>query len=241
MSASLAIARREMGSYFRTPAGWVIIALFLFLTGMVVGRFVLQPGLPATMRDFFAASGWLLLPVAPAISMRLLAEEWRTGSIESLMSAPVSGWGIVVGKFLGALGFLLTMLAPTLVHVLVLQRVSTLPLDPGPILSGYACLLLLGALYVSIGTFASALTHNATLAFLGALFAVLALMLAPAASAFLPPWARPGVLVFSLSERIGDFARGVIDSAHVVFFATLSLWFLVLGACAVEARRWWAA
>ncbi|CAG0987583.1 hypothetical protein PHYC_02109 [Phycisphaerales bacterium] len=238
MISVLTIARRELSSYFRTPSGWVIIALFLLLTGLVFGRFVLVPGRPASLRDFFAVSGWLLLPVAPAISMRLLAEELRSGTIETLLTAPVSGAGVVIGKFIGALTFLIGMLAPTGVYVLILERTATLPLDMGPILSGYLCLLLTGSLYLAIGTLASSLTPNATLAFLMSLFTILALMLAPAAAEFLPVAARPVLFAVSVSDRIADFAKGVIDTSHVVFFVTLAVWFLVLAACALELRRW---
>lgn len=237
MSAALTIARRELASYFRTPAGWVIIALFLLLTGLVFGRFVLVPGRPASLRDFFAVSGWLLLPVAPAISMRLLADEIRSGAIEALMTAPISGAGIVAGKFIGAFLFLAAMLLPTALYVLILDRVATIPPDLGPVLSGYLCLLLTGGLYLAIGTLASSLTSNSTLAFLLSLFIVLGLMIAPAAADFLPAILRPLLFSLSLSDRIADFAKGVIDTAHIVFFSTLSLWFLVLAGCALEFRR----
>lgn len=238
MIAVLTIARRELSSYLRTPAGWVIIALFLLLTGLVFARFILVPGRPAGLRDFFAVSGWLLLPVAPAVSMRLLAEELRSGTIESLLTAPVSGAGVVIGKFLGALAFLIGMLAPTGVYVIILERTATLPLDLGPVLSGYLCLILTGALYLAIGTLASSLTPNATLAFLISLFTILGLMLAPTAAEFLPDAARPLMYALSVPDRIGDFAKGVIDTSHIVFFVTLAAWFLVLAGCALELRRW---
>jgi ABC-2 type transport system permease protein len=232
------IARRELTSYFRTPSGWVIIALYLLLTGLVFGRFVLVPGRPASLRDFFAVSGWLLLPVAPAISMRLLADEIRAGTIEHLLTSPVSPVAIVLGKFLGALAFLGAMLAPTGLYVIILDRVSTIPIDMGPVLAGYLCLLLTGILAIAIGVFASSLTPNSTLAFLIALFALLALLLAPLAADFLPVELRPALYAIGLSERIGDFAKGVIDSAHVAFFTLIAGWFLAGAACVTEMRRW---
>lgn len=236
MTGVLTIARRELTSYFRTPAGWVIIALFLLLTGLVFARYVV-PGRPASLRDFFAISGWLLLPVAPAISMRLIAEELRTGTIEPLLTAPVSGAGVVVGKFLGALLFLAAMLCPTGAYVAIVDRVSNFPIDLGPVMAGYLCLLLTGAMYLGLGTLASSLTSNSTLAFLIALFAALGLMLAPMAADFLPPQARPVLFALSITDRVTDFAKGVIDSAHVVFFVTMTAWFLVLAGCVTELRR----
>ncbi|MDX2130901.1 MAG: ABC transporter permease [Planctomycetota bacterium] len=238
MKGLATIARRELTSYFRTPAGWVIIALFLLLTGLVFGRFVLAPGRPASLRDFFAVSGWLLLPVAPAISMRFLADEIRAGTIESLLTAPTTSAAIVLGKFLGGFVFLLTMLAPTGLYVVVLDRASTIPMDLGPILAGYLCLVLVGGLALAIGTFASSLTPNSTLAFLISLFAMLALLMAPAAADFLPSGARPVLYALALSSRIADFAKGVIDTAHVAFFLLTSVWFLAGAACVTELRRW---
>jgi len=238
MRAALTIARRELGSYFRTPAGWVIVALYVFLTGVVFARYILVPGSPASLRDFFAVAGWLLLPVAPAISMRLVAEELRAGTIEPLLSAPVSAAAVLIGKYLGAFGFLVAMLAPTGLYVLVLDRTSSTPPDIGPVLSGYVCLLLVGGLFLGLGTLASTLTSNATLAFMVTLFLVLGVLLAPSAADFVPAAARPALYAIGLTERIGDFAKGVIDTAHIVFFLTGTAWCLVMGACVMELRRW---
>src|SRR5207244_13521406 len=101
MRGATAIATCELGSYLRQPAGWIIIALYLLLSGLVFGFAVLSPGEPASLRFFFTSSGWLLLPVAPAISMRLIAEELRSGTIESLLTSPLSGPALVLGKFFG--------------------------------------------------------------------------------------------------------------------------------------------
>jgi len=107
------IAFRELASYYRTPIGWVITALFLVLTGSWVAFVTIQPSEPASLRVFFAISQWLLLVVAPAISMRLFSEEFRTKTIEPLLTAPLSDWHIVLGKYAGALLFLLAILLPT--------------------------------------------------------------------------------------------------------------------------------
>lgn len=238
MSVAIAIARRELSSYFRTPAGWVIIALYLLLTGFVFAFDILAPGSPASLRTFFAIAGWLLLPVAPAISMRLIADERRSGTIEALLTAPVGSGSLVAGKYLGGVAFLLLMVAPTLAYVGVLWRVASSPPDLGPILSGYACLLMLGLLYLAIGTLASSLTQNSTLAFIASLVAILGALLLPAAADVLPPALRPALAALSVTSRVNDFARGVIDTAHLVFFITTSLWLLLLAVLVMEARRW---
>jgi len=235
---ALTIASRELGSYFRTPAGWVIVALYLFLAGVVFTLSVFMPGRPASLRDFFAVSGWLLLPVAPAISMRLIAEELRSGTIEPLMTSPVGSASLVLGKFAGACVFMLAMLAPTAAYVVVLYRTAEPAPDPGPIAAGYLCLALVGSLSLSIGTLASALTSNATLAFMMTLFGLLGLLFVPSAAPFAPAAIRPALMALAVTPRIGDFAKGVVDTAHVAFFLGASAWFLLLAVAAVEIRRW---
>jgi ABC-2 type transport system permease protein len=238
MSATAAIATRELGAYFRQPAGWIIIALYLFLTGLVFALSILIPGEPASLRSFFVLSGWLLLPVVPAISMRLLADELRHGTIEPLLTSPLSGPGLVLGKFMGGAMFLVMMLLPTLTYVAVLFRVSQPEPDIGPLISGYTCLILLGLLYLSIGTFASSLTSNATLAFMITLFAILGLIFLEAAYARVPDVAKPILYAMLLKPRVEDFARGVIDTGHIVFFLSVTVWFLLLAVASVELRRW---
>ncbi|MCA9298925.1 MAG: ABC transporter permease subunit [Phycisphaerales bacterium] len=110
MRIALAIALREYRSLFRLPVGWVVIALYLALAGVVFAFLTLVPGEVGSMRVFFGFSGWLLLPVAPAISMRLLSEEYRAGTIETLVTSPASDASIVLGKYLGAASFLATMI-----------------------------------------------------------------------------------------------------------------------------------
>jgi ABC-2 type transport system permease protein len=240
MNVAVAIASRELSSYLRQPAGWIITALYLLLSGLIFNRYVLSPGEPATLRYFFTYAGVLLLPVVPAISMRLIAEEIRSGTIESLLTAPITGPGLVLGKYLGAAAFLVAMFIPTGLYVLILFRVAQPTPDIGPIISGYLCLLLTGLLYLAIGTFASSLTSNATLAFMMTLFAILGLLMLQNAAEFdgIPKIIRPVLLALTPTPRIVDFARGVIDTGHIVFFVSAAAWFLVWAIAAVELRRW---
>lgn len=237
MSAALAIARRELASCFALPIGWVVIALHLALSGAVFAIGALRPGEPASMRLFFALSNWTLIFVAPAISMRLLAEEQRTGSIDTLMTAPVGEWSIVLGKHLAAAGFLAIMMAPTLLYVAVLGALS----DPdySAIALGYLGLALLGTFYLAIGLLFSALTSNQIVAFLGTVFFILLLQLGSGRGALMigPPLDRY-LLAFSVELRLADFGKGVLDSAHVVFFLAGQAWFLVGAVLALQSRRW---
>ena len=239
MTALTTIAVREFRSFFRLPVGWVVIALYLFLTGIVLAVRTLVPGEPATLRDFFGFSGFLLLPVVPAISMRLLSEELRSGTIESMMTAPVSDASVVVGKFLGGWMFLGAMVAPTLVYAAGLFAISDPAPDPGPIVAGYMSLLLLGMLYLSVGTLASSLTANQTLAFIGTLLALLVvLMLSGDRAGTLPAPLDRVFLAVALPRRLDDFAKGAIDTSNVVFFLSMSAAFLTLAVVSLESRRW---
>jgi len=239
MTSALAIASRELSSLFRLPVGWVVIALYALLTGCVFSLVILIPGQAATMRLFFAVSGWILLPVVPAVSMRLLSEEYRSGTIEPLLTSPVSDGAVIVGKYLGACAFLILMFVPTLAHVFILAALSDPRPDPGPILAGYLSLALVGALYLAVGLLVSSLTSNQTLAFLATLFLLLMIVtlgLVPLDR--LPEPARPLVSALSIRARLDDFAKGVIDTAHIVFFLGASAWFVTVAALALQSRRW---
>jgi ABC-2 type transport system permease protein len=190
------------------------------------------------MRAFFDASGWLLLPVAPAISMRLLAEEFRTGTVEGLMTAPVSTPALVLGKFLGSILFLLAMLIPTLVYPITLLAVSDPTPDIGPILAGYSCLLLLGILYLALGLLASSATSNATLAFIVTLFLILALLLVGTLGRQVEGTLRDIIFAMSLPPRLSDFAKGVIATNHVAWFLSLSALACAFAMIFVQWRRW---
>lgn len=234
----IAVARREFLAFFRLPLGWVVAALIASLSGAVVAIGILEPGRPASMRPFFIVAVHLLLPTVPAISMRLFSEEARTGTIESLLATPVGSVSLVVGKFLGGWLFLLASLAPTVLLAAVVAISATPAPDPGPIVAGYLALASLGALYLAVGLGVSALTDSQTLAYLGAFILLLTLIVATSIlPSMLPdPWAS-WVAAMSLTERIADASKGVIDLSDQVFFAGWAAVFLTGAAGIVEVRR----
>jgi len=239
--ATVAIATREVGSLLRLPVGWIVIALFVFLSAVIFVNGTLIPGQPATMRYFFASASWMLIPVAPAISMRLISEELRSGTIEPLRTAPLSDSAVVWGKFIGAVAFLGLMLAPTLALVAVLVAVGDPKPDPGPIVAGYLALILVGMLYLSIGLLASTLTSSQTLAFLGTLmFLILMMVLSGivATSGGVPEWLGRALVAIGVQGRVRDMAKGVVDTGSVAFFIGASAWFVLLASAALSSRRW---
>ncbi|MEL6328882.1 MAG: ABC transporter permease [Planctomycetota bacterium] len=234
----IAIAAREVGATWKTPTGWVISALYTLLTASVFTLTTLAPGQPASLRYYFAPAASLLLLVAPALSMRLFSEEFRTGTAEPLRAAPVSDGQVVTGKLLGALACLVLMVAPTLAFPLTLFALGDPAPDPGPMAAGLLGLLLVGLVYVSLGGFVSSLTDSQTLAFLGALLTLLAI---EAIAGLLPdrvpaPWDRIAASV-SVRGRLGEFSRGVIDAGVTIVLLTTSAWLGVLTWISLSLRR----
>lgn len=238
MSAALALARRELSSLLRTPAGWIIAALYAFLTTAVFALRTLDPGQPASMRFFFATAASLLAVVMPAVSMRLLAEEARAGTLEPLLTSPASHGSIIVGKFAGVLAYTALMLLPTLALVVTLIAVSDRAPDPGPIIAGYLSLMLVAALYLALGTLTSACTSSQTLAFLAAFLIAVGHLIGTAQLApRLPEPASSWIAASAINPRVADFARGIIDLKHVAFFIIWTAWLLVLATVALARRR----
>ncbi len=238
MSQTITIAQRELSSMFRVPAGWIIIALFAFLTAVLFVTMTVIPGQPGTLRYFFAQSGWFLIPIAPAISMRLMSEEYRSGSFESLRTAPAGDWSVTLGKYLGSLGFLLLMLVPTLVYPILLTIVSSPSPDLGPIFAGYLMLVLVGMLYLGIGMVASSLTASQILAFLGTMMTlILIIMLTEVIATKVDPTFAGALQELSIMSRIQELSKGIIDTATIAFFVIGTVWMLVLASAVLEVRR----
>lgn len=234
-----AIAMREFVALFRVPVGWLVLALYAGLWGGMFVQFVLVPGAPATMRPLFATAAWLMLPIAPAISMRLVSDELRTGSYELLATSPVSELSLALGKFVGAGLFLLALLACTLPLVGVLLVFSNPMPDPGPMLAGYLSVTLLGLLFLSVGLLASSLTASQTLSFLGAMLALFVWLLATTTGRSRAPEAIAEVLAtLAITDRLEGFAKGVIDTGDVGFFVVLTGWFVLAASMCLAVRRW---
>jgi len=237
VTRSPTIARRELASYFHSPMAYVAMALFLVAAGLsFIDDF--RPGQPAVLRSIFDWMVWLLVFIIPVLSMGLLAQEWATGTIETLMTAPVEESDVVVGKFLGAFTFLLVLLAPTLLYVVLLEIYAS-P-DYGPILSGYLGILLVGALFLAVGLFCSSLTRSQVVAAVTAA-AILAV-------ATIIPWWASGKATLggfwrtaadqAIMSRYTDFSKGIIDLGNVVFFLAATTVFLFLTVKVMESRRW---
>jgi len=232
----LAIAQREFTSYFYSPLAWFVVPVFLGLVGVFSLYFqdILATGL-ASMRVVFFWCAIFQVLLIPALTMRLFAEERRTGSIELLATLPVSEAQMVLGKYIAAMGLICLSLLLTLSYPMTLSDLSEL--DIGPVIGGYLGLFLLGASFAAIGTAASAMTQNQVVAFLVALV----LCMLPFAMGFalgrLPADILPLVQYLAFDTHFKNMARGVIDSRDVVYYLSIVALFLHLAVFSLERRR----
>ena len=229
------IARRELASYFTSPIAYAVTAVFLLVAGYLFWV-ILYYSREATMRYLFYNVTTLLLLVGPALTMRLIAEERRTGTIELLLTSPVRDGEVIAGKFLAALGLWALMLALTLVYPALLDLFGN-P-DLGPIASGYLGLLLAGGAVLALGVIASTVTSNQVIAALVAFGLSLFLWLADALQGIATGALGSFFSYLSMSTHFYDLAKGVIDTKDVVFYLSLIFGSLFVATRLLETRRW---
>ncbi|GIW06157.1 MAG: ABC transporter permease [Dehalococcoidia bacterium] len=229
------IAGKELRSYFTSPLAYVVTAGFLVITGIFFALSVVLTN-QASLRFALDNFRVIFLFITPLITMRLLAEEQATGTIELVLTSPVRDWEVVLGKFLGALGLLCVMLALTLYYPFLLF-VYGKP-DPGPIISGYLGLVLLGAGFIAIGLLTSALTKNQIVAAVLAFAILLVFWLAAPIGDVFQGTLRDILRYVSALDHYNDFSRGVIDTKDIVYYLSLAAAALFATVQVVGARRW---
>lgn len=236
MSTVLAIFRRELWSVFDSALAYIVVPAFLFLVGGFSLYFQdLLGGGVATMRPVFFWCAVFYLLLIPAVTMRLFAEERRTGSLELLVTMPVTEAEVVLGKYLAALALMTVALALTLTYPLTLGQLGDL--DAGPVFGGYLGLFLLGASFTAIGTAASAFTSNQIVAFLVALVVGAVPFVTGFALDRVPPDLLPVVQYISFDYHFNNLARGVIDSRNLIYYLGVVALFLHLAVFGLERRR----
>lgn len=235
MRNALYVAAKELRSYFVSPIAYIIVAFWLVITGLFFTASATSGD--ASMRNVFGVIPILLLLVSPALTMRLLAEESRTGTLELLLTAPVKDWSVVIGKFLGALGLYAAMMFLTILYPLVLVLFRGNP-DWGPIFSGYIGLLLLGMAFLSVGLFASSLTSNQILSAVIALAILLVLFIITVLTSNVAPNVAAVLAKLSIGDRYDPFVRGIVDLTDVIYFLTFTGAVLFITIQIVEARRY---
>ncbi|HSC86759.1 MAG TPA: ABC transporter permease [Polyangiaceae bacterium] len=244
MSTTWTIAKREFRSYFDSPLAYVVICLSFIGLGLTF--FTLNGGFwqldRATLQPLFHyAPRGLGMLVVPVVTMRLMAEERRSGTLEMLITLPVKDSDVILGKFLGAFGLVLVVLLGSIAYPLFMFNFpwNLGPLDMGPVVSGYVGLFLYSAAAVSVGLLVSSLADSQAVAFF-ITFAVLAAFgFVSSSLAEQTTGALAGVLNYvSFEARMGGFARGLIDTRDVVFFVSITVLSLMVSFRALERRKW---
>ena len=231
-----AVAFKEIQIYFSSPVAYIVALIFMALSGFFFVRDLGNPFPEASLSNFFQGATFLLIPLAPALTMRLLAEEQKLGTIELLLTSPVRDWEVILGKYLASFVFLLFLLSLTSYYVVLLLVFAT-P-DPGPIYSGYLGLVLYGAAALAVGILTSTLTSNQIIAaVVGTGILVVLYATSFIGDVVTGVWAT----IFNqlgFTSHFNDFDRGIIDSTHIVYFVTVIALFLFLSIRALESRRW---
>lgn len=252
MSNVLAIAQKEIRSYFASPIAYAVIAAFALLFGFfyvaVMGWFVEQSmagamggGGPVNInqmmiRPLFQNAAVVLLFIVPMVTMRTYSEEKKSGTIELLLTSPVTDLQIVLGKFLGALVLYVAMLAVTLVHIGLLFAYSN-P-EWSPIIVGYLGMMLLGGAFISVGLFMSSLTKNQMIAGVLTFLVLLLLWVLDWMSNSAGPTLGPLLSYVSMTSHLDDFTKGVIDTRHLIYYLSFITFGLFLTLKAVDSERW---
>jgi len=218
MANIINIFKKEFKSYFISPIAYIVISIFLILTGwFFFSTFFLYA--QAQMRDFFSLLPVIFSFIIPAVTMRLFSEEFNTGSYEMILTMPVSSQDIIIGKFLAAVAFTTVMLVPTISYAVFVSFMGDL--DPGPVIGGYFGAVLLGTAFSAIGLFASSLTRNQIIAFITAMSLCFALTLLDKMLFFLPKSTLNVFQYLGADFHFQNISRGIIDSRDILYFFSI--------------------
>ncbi len=230
------IARRELNSYFDSLIAFIMIILFLGFSGFftwISGNDIFMSG-QASLRPFFSIAYWTLFFFIPALTMRSLAEENKTGTIEMLLTKPVTDRQVIIGKYIATLLLIIVALALTFPYVITVARLGNL--DAGAVICGYLALIFISAAYASIGLFTSSITNNQIIAFLSALFIGLFFhVLFQIISSGMKGLAGQVINSLSMTVHFDSLSRGVLDLKDIIYF--FSIIFLGLFLCEVSLSK----
>ncbi len=249
----LAIAGKELRSYFGSPVAWVMMGLFAILFGYfytVYLAFFVRNGMQAQfgggpasqninmdmIRPLLANASVLVLFLLPMITMRTYSEEKRSGTIELLLTSPLTDFEIVMGKFVGAVGLYAALLLVTMVYITMLFVYGN-P-EWRPVVTGYLGLLLLGSCFISMGLFISSTTKNQMVAGAATFVAALMFWIINWFADSVGPTASAVLSYLSITQHFDDFAKGVLDTTHLIFYLSFISFGLFLTLKSVDSERW---
>jgi ABC-2 type transport system permease protein len=234
MRQAVKIFKKDFRSYFVSPIAYIVIAIFLLVTGWFFFTTFFLFG-QASLRNFFSLLPIIFCFVIPAVTMRLVSEELNIGSYEILLTMPVTFTDVVLGKFMAATAFVVALLIPTLAYPITVSLLGQL--DWGPVIGGYIGAILLGASFCAIGLFASALTRNQIIAFITGMAICFGLTLIDKMLFFLPR-SLLGVLSYLGADfHFQNISKGIIDSRDIVYFLSVGFISLYAGYLALQAKH----
>jgi ABC-2 type transport system permease protein len=253
MSNILAIAHKELKSYFSTPIAYIVIGFFALLWGYFFYAMVVifqQQSLQLgglegqgnvninqqLIRPLFLNAGVILLFVLPLITMRIYSEEKRSGTIELLLTSPLTDFQIIMGKFFGAMALYAAMLAVTVIHIALLFSYGN-P-EWRPVVTGYVGLLLMGGCFISVGLLISSLTKNQIVSGMVTFAVFLLLWVVNWIASFTGPTTQNVLNYLSITDHFDDFTKGIIDTKHLVYYFSVIAFGLFLTARSVDTERW---
>lgn len=239
------LLKKEISAFFSSLTGYMVIVVFLVINGLFMWVFpgdtnVLESGY-ATLDTFFMMAPWVFLFLIPAVTMRSFAEENKSGTMEFLLTKPLSYTEIVMAKFLGSLVLVLLSLLPCLLFFYSVSVLGNPPgnLDKGAIVGAFIGLFLLAAIYVSIGVFASSLTQNQVVAFVIAVIACFILYIGFESLAMLPVFNNNTfILNLGINEHYKSISRGVIDSRDLIYYLGMITIFFLLTKTRIQSHQW---
>ena len=235
MRNTMAIAKREFQSYVNSPIPYILVTAYIVTAGYMFFRqlFLVRQ---AELRHFFENMPLLFCLIVPFLTMRLVAEERREGTLELLLTMPVTDWQLVIGKFLAALGLMAVLLLLTVAFPITVAFLG--PLDKGTTVASYLGALLMAGAFVGIGIMASSFTRSQIVAALVAFFIGFGLFLLGALIGVLPPALGPVAAALSVSSHFMNIARGVIDTRDVLYYLSIIVVCLMVAQTTLDSRRW---
>ncbi|MFL9836141.1 gliding motility-associated ABC transporter permease subunit GldF [Flavobacterium sp. ST-75] len=239
-----ALLLREIKSFFGSPIGYLVIAIFLLLNGLFLWVFegdfnILNSGF-ADLSPFFTLAPWILIFLIPAVTMRSFSDEKKQGTIELLFTKPITVWEMVNGKFFGALLLIILAILPTIVYVFVLSSLGDPSgnIDTGSIIGSYFGLLFLISGYSAIGIFTSALSDNQIVAFIMAVFLCFVFYYGFEGISAVAVGFSDFVSALGMDYHFKSISRGVIDTRDIIYFVSITLLFLSLTVYKLKTLKW---
>ena len=231
------LVKKELASYFNSPIAYIVLCVFLVSINWLFFKPFFLLG-EASLRNFFTILPWLFLLLIPALTMRLWAEEKKSGTIELLLTMPISNWQLVLAKFISSFLFLCLCLILTFNLPFTVSRLGVL--DMGPVIGGYIGAAMLGGTFLSFGLFVSSLTKNQIIAFICALAGIFLIYVSGSSFVLsgLPDAVAKVLLQLGAAERFAAATKGVLDTKDFVYYISLISFFLWLNTKVLETAKW---